>query len=159
MCVLIFLSLCFNFLLWYELNKKLNFPIPCHAKRKPTWRSRVGWLAKLTWYDVTWKTLYQSKYIYFPYRCIIWQHRKLPFCIPTSCCVIPYIVFAAICGSIRETFSSHRVTNKKPHCVGWSTAANIKDKMDAMPFVPLPVRAWNYDNDNELPGTPYVLAH
>ena len=33
----------------------LCFPIPCHAKRKPTWRSQVQWLAKLVIYDVTWK--------------------------------------------------------------------------------------------------------
>ena len=33
----------------------LCFPIPHHAKRKPTWRSKMRWLAKLAWYDVTWK--------------------------------------------------------------------------------------------------------
>ena len=32
------------------------FLIPFHSKRKPTWRSRVRWLAKLAWYDVTWKS-------------------------------------------------------------------------------------------------------
>ena len=36
----------------------LYFPILCHAKRKPTWRLRVihVWLAKLAWYDITWKS-------------------------------------------------------------------------------------------------------
>ena len=34
----------------------LCIPIPFHAKRKPTWRLRVWWLAKLAWYDVTWKS-------------------------------------------------------------------------------------------------------
>ena len=50
-CVLIFLSLGCNLVMWYELNKKLwyillLFPIPS-VNRKPTWRSRVWWLAKL----------------------------------------------------------------------------------------------------------------
>ena len=59
-CVLIFLSLGCNSVMWYELNKKLwnillLFPIPSHENRKPTWRSRVWWLAKSAWYDVTWK--------------------------------------------------------------------------------------------------------
>ena len=63
MCVLIFMSFGYNLVLWYELNKKfwdilLYFPIPFHVNRKPTWRSRVWWLAKLAWYNVTWKTLY-----------------------------------------------------------------------------------------------------
>ena len=45
-CVLIFLLLSCNLVLWYELNKKywnilLCFPIWCPTKRKPTWRSRV----------------------------------------------------------------------------------------------------------------------
>ena len=59
-CVLIFLLLSCNLIMWYELNKKwrnilLCFPIPCHAKRKPTWLSRVWWLATLVLYDITWK--------------------------------------------------------------------------------------------------------
>ena len=29
----------------------LCFPIPSHAKRKPTWQLRVWWLAKFAWYD------------------------------------------------------------------------------------------------------------
>ena len=33
----------------------LCFPIPHHAKWKPTWRSKVQWLAKSAWCDVTWK--------------------------------------------------------------------------------------------------------
>ena len=58
--ILIFLSRSYNLVLWYELNKKfwdilLYFPIPLHVKRKPTWRLRAWWLAKLAWYDVTWK--------------------------------------------------------------------------------------------------------
>ena len=49
-----------NLVLWYELNKKLQetllcFPIPGRAKKKPTWRVRVWWLAKLASYDVTLK--------------------------------------------------------------------------------------------------------
>ena len=60
MCVLIFLSLGCSLVLWYELNKKfwdiwLYFPILDSVERKPTWRSRVRWLAKLAWYYVTWK--------------------------------------------------------------------------------------------------------
>ena len=52
----------------YELTEKfwdmlLSFPIPCHVKRKPTWRSRVWWLAKLAWYDVTWKPSIRMAYI------------------------------------------------------------------------------------------------
>ena len=59
-CVLIFLSLSCNLVLWYELKKKfwdiwLYFPIPDCGERKPTWRSRVRWLPKFAWYDVTWK--------------------------------------------------------------------------------------------------------
>ena len=59
-CVLILLSLGRNLVLWYELNKKVtrHFVVFCYTRpceRKPTWRSRVGWLAKLAWYDVTWK--------------------------------------------------------------------------------------------------------
>ena len=55
-----FLSLGRNLVLCYELDKKwrdilLYFPIPGHAKRKPTFRPRVWWLAKLAWYDVAWK--------------------------------------------------------------------------------------------------------
>ena len=34
--------------------------MPCYAKRKPTWRSRVWRLAKLAWYDVTWKPSLQT---------------------------------------------------------------------------------------------------
>ena len=60
-CVVIFLPLRFNLVMWYELNKKLRnilllFPIPSHAHGKPTWWSRVWWLAKFVWYDITWKT-------------------------------------------------------------------------------------------------------
>ena len=61
-CVLIFLSLGCNLVMWYVLNKKLwdlflLFPIPSNVNRKPTWRSRVWWLAKFAWYDVTWNPL------------------------------------------------------------------------------------------------------
>ena len=59
-CVLIFLSLGCNLVMWYEQNNKLwnlflLFPIPSHVNKKPTWRSQLWWLAKFAWYDVTWK--------------------------------------------------------------------------------------------------------
>ena len=63
-CVLICMSLCWNLVLWYELDKYrdilLCLPIPSHAKRKPTWRSGVWWLTKLACYDVTWKPSIQT---------------------------------------------------------------------------------------------------
>ena len=59
-CELIFLSLCCSLVLWYIISEKfwdilLCFPIPDYGAKKPTWRSRGRWLAKLAWYDVTWK--------------------------------------------------------------------------------------------------------
>ena len=64
-CVLKFLSLGRNLVLWYELNKKVtrHFVVFSYArtcKRKPTWWSQLGWLAKLAWYDVTWKPSIRS---------------------------------------------------------------------------------------------------
>ena len=58
--VLIFLSLSCSLVLWYELYEKLwdillCFPMPDNGARKPPWWLRVWWLAKLAWYDVTWK--------------------------------------------------------------------------------------------------------
>ena len=63
-CVLIFLSLSCNLVLWYELNKKLRnillcFPIPSRAKKKPMWRSRVMMSCKI---------------------CLIWSHIKTLYC-------------------------------------------------------------------------------
>ena len=56
-----------NLIMWYELNQKLwnIFPIPFHAKRKPTWWSWVWWLAKFDWYHVTQKPLYISHKSYY----------------------------------------------------------------------------------------------
>ena len=56
-------------IMWYELNKKLwnillLVPIPSHASRKPTWQSRIWWLAKFAWYDATWKTSIQTCQMY-----------------------------------------------------------------------------------------------
>ena len=50
-CVLTILPLGCYLVLWYEVNKKiwdilLHFPIPACGGRKPTWRSRIRWLAK-----------------------------------------------------------------------------------------------------------------
>ena len=57
--VLIFLSLACSLVLWHILNKKfwdfVVFPIPNYMEWKPSWRLKVRWLAKLAWYDVTWK--------------------------------------------------------------------------------------------------------
>ena len=60
MCVLTFWSHGSNLVLWYILYKKFwdilsHFSIQACGDRKPTWRSRVRWLAKFAWYDVTWK--------------------------------------------------------------------------------------------------------
>ena len=51
-CVLILLSLSCYLVIREHF---VAFSIPSHAKRKPTWRLRVWWLAKCVWYDVTWK--------------------------------------------------------------------------------------------------------
>ena len=58
-CVLIFLSLSCNSMMWYELNKVMEhffaFPNTVLCEQKTTWRSQAQWLAKFAWYDVTWK--------------------------------------------------------------------------------------------------------
>ena len=59
-CMLMLLSLGCNLVMWHELIKSIHnvwlfFPIPFRAERKPTWRSRVWWLAKLHRNDAAWK--------------------------------------------------------------------------------------------------------
>ena len=44
-----------------SIKSVLCFLIPHHAKKKPTWRSKVRWLAKSVWYDVTWKSSMVTK--------------------------------------------------------------------------------------------------
>ena len=61
-CVVIFLPLGYNLVMWFELNKKLwnillLFPKPSHSNGKPTWWLWVWWFAKFAWYNVTWNPL------------------------------------------------------------------------------------------------------
>ena len=78
MCVLLSLSLLCNagIVIWTQLKVLgtffLCFPIPHHAKRKPTLWLKVWLLAKSAWYDVTWKPsivhgyIQDSKHVCFP---------------------------------------------------------------------------------------------
>ena len=54
------------------------YPWPC--KRESTWRSRVGWLAKLLRYDVTWKPSISSyPVVSFSYCVVLRKNNKTPF--------------------------------------------------------------------------------
>ena len=80
----------FVLVVWTQLKVLghfLVFTYTAPAKRKPTWRSKVRWLAKPAWYDVTWKPsmrvsffltsdYHYSKGFFFFFS--VWGNRKPP---------------------------------------------------------------------------------
>ena len=87
-CVLIFLSLDCNLVMWYALNKKLwnillLFPIPSHANRKPIWRSHVislkhswNWTAFNSWSRIARGRVFWYQSIGYTLTIPKWKYRS-----------------------------------------------------------------------------------
>ena len=64
-------------------NTLLLFPILSHANKKPTWWSRVWWLAIFAWYDVTWKPPGMQK-------ALGWCNFNQGFSLPEYCHILTW---------------------------------------------------------------------